>query len=73
MYPNPEQLLMYVSGMGGIGKSHIIKAIMAFIDLCDARQNLLLTIMIGIVTMLINGHTIHTLTFLPKSKYSKSR
>ncbi|KZT56594.1 hypothetical protein CALCODRAFT_422240, partial [Calocera cornea HHB12733] len=62
-----EQLLMYVSGVGGTGKSHVIKSIVGLFQLMGREHNLMLSAPTGAAAILINGYTIHALTFLPKS------
>lgn len=64
---SPEQLLMYVAGVGGTGKSHVVKAIIDLFSRCDVRSRLLLSAPTGIASVLIGGYTIHALTMLPKS------
>jgi hypothetical protein len=63
-----EQLLMYVGGMGGTGKSHVIKAIVELFKRCGYPEHLLVSAPTGCAAVLINGYTIHALTFLPSSK-----
>lgn len=64
---NKEQLLMYMGGIGGTGKSHVIKAVVALFERCGLPQNLYVSAPTGIAAVLINGYTIHSLTLLPKS------
>lgn len=61
---NLDQLLLYVAGVGGTGKSHVIKAVVEFFERCNAREQLLLSAPTGIAAVLIDGYTIHALTFL---------
>ncbi|KZT59320.1 hypothetical protein CALCODRAFT_431062, partial [Calocera cornea HHB12733] len=67
IHRSKEQLLMYVSGVGGTGKSHVIKSIIALFHLAKRTHNLLLSAPTGAAAILINGYTIHALTLLPKS------
>ncbi|KZO94888.1 hypothetical protein CALVIDRAFT_483783, partial [Calocera viscosa TUFC12733] len=62
-----KQLLMYVSGIGGTGKSHVIRGIISLFRLAKRSHNLLLSAPTGAAAILISGYTIHSLTFLPKS------
>ncbi|KAH7908090.1 hypothetical protein BJ138DRAFT_1013451, partial [Hygrophoropsis aurantiaca] len=62
-----EQLLLYIAGIGGSGKSHIINAVVELFDRCGASDKLLLSAPTGAAAVLIRGYTIHALTFLPKS------
>ncbi|KAI0054996.1 hypothetical protein BV25DRAFT_1816233, partial [Artomyces pyxidatus] len=64
---NPAQLLMYIAGVGGTGKSHVIKAIAEFFARTNEAEKLLLSAPTGIAAVLIQGYTVHALTFLPKS------
>lgn len=59
--------------MGGIDKSHVIKAIVRFIELYGSREKIVLGALTGIAVVLINGHTICALTFLLKSRYHKAK
>lgn len=56
---------MFITGIDGSGKSHVIKAIVALFKCCGCRENLLLSAPTGCATVLIDGYTIHALTFLP--------
>lgn len=56
-----EQLLMHVSGVGGTGKSHLIKAIVKLHERTGKRHELLLGAPTGIAAVLINGQTLHSL------------
>ncbi|KAJ7314536.1 hypothetical protein DFH08DRAFT_716457, partial [Mycena albidolilacea] len=60
-----DQLLMYVGGMGGTGKSYVIEAIVELFKQCGYSERLLVSAPTGCAAVLISGYTIHTLTFLP--------
>ena len=60
-----KQMLLFIMGIGGSGKSHVIKAIIALFKRCGCPQNLLLSTPTGSAAVLIDGYTIHALTFLP--------
>lgn len=60
LFPNNEQLLMYVSGAGGTGKSRIIQAIIDFARRIHANANILVTASSGIASVLIGGCTVHS-------------
>ncbi|KAF8206355.1 hypothetical protein K438DRAFT_1578096, partial [Mycena galopus ATCC 62051] len=60
-----DQLLMYVGGVGGTGKSHIIEAIVELFNQCGYSERLLVSAPTGCAAVLISGYTIHALTFLP--------
>ncbi|KAG2743630.1 hypothetical protein P692DRAFT_20745546, partial [Suillus brevipes Sb2] len=61
-----QQLLMFVTGIGGSGKSHVIRAIVEMFRRCGAPEKLTLSAPTGSAAVLIDGYTIHALTFLPK-------
>jgi ATP-dependent DNA helicase PIF1 len=57
---------MFVTGIGGSGKSHVIRAIVEMFHRCGAPEKLTLSAPTGSAAVLIDGYTIHALTFLPK-------
>ncbi|KAG2106627.1 uncharacterized protein F5147DRAFT_549089, partial [Suillus discolor] len=61
-----DKLLMFITGIGGSGKSHIICATVELFKRCGAPEKLTLSAPTGSAAVLINGYTIHALTFLPK-------
>ncbi|KAG1788112.1 uncharacterized protein HD556DRAFT_1245752, partial [Suillus plorans] len=61
-----DQLLMFITGIGGSGKSHVIRAIVEMFRRCGAPERLTLSAPTGSAAVLIDGYTIHALTFLPK-------
>jgi ATP-dependent exoDNAse (exonuclease V) alpha subunit len=63
-----DQLLMYIGGMGGTGKSHVIDAIIQLFERCGYSEQLLVSAPTGCAAVIIKGYTIHALTFLPSSK-----
>lgn len=60
-----NQLLFYLSGVGGTGKSHVIKCILLLFTLLGIPNQILVGAPTGAAATLIGGHTIHALTFLP--------
>ena len=64
-----DQLFIYIAGVGGSGKTHVIHTIVELFTQCGASQEILLSAPTGCAAVLTNGYTIHALTFLPKSKY----
>ncbi|KLO06708.1 hypothetical protein SCHPADRAFT_837656, partial [Schizopora paradoxa] len=62
------QLLLYVSGVGGTGKSYVIKTISELMKRHNESQKLLRTAPTGCAAVLIEGHTIHSVTMLPSRK-----
>ncbi|KAG1780902.1 hypothetical protein EV702DRAFT_927029, partial [Suillus placidus] len=61
-----QQLLMFITGIGGSGKSHVIRAIVEMFQRCGALEKLTLSAPTGSAAVLIEGYTIHALMFLPK-------
>jgi len=55
-----EQLLLYVGGEGGVGKSQIIKAIVASMDLILRKDEVILMAPTGAAADNIEGNTYHT-------------
>ncbi|KAG1732740.1 hypothetical protein EDB19DRAFT_1605765, partial [Suillus lakei] len=66
MQEEVEQLLMFITGIGGSGKSHVIHAIVEMFRRCGAPEKLTLSAPTGSAVVLIDGYTIHVLMFLPK-------
>ena len=64
-----NQLLLYIAGVGGAGKSYVIHAIVQLFERCGYSDELLLSAPTGCAAVLIHGYTIHALTFLPQSDY----
>lgn len=59
------QLLMYVGGVGGTGKSYVIKAILRLFDILGRRNQIFVSAPTGAAAILIGGYTIHSLLLLP--------
>ena len=59
------QLLMYIGGVGGTGKSHVVNSILRLLSLLGRRKTILVGAPTGAAALLIGGHTIHSLTMLP--------
>ena len=59
------QLTMYIGGVGGTGKSHVVNSILRLFSLLGKRGNILVAAPTGATAILIGGHTIHSLTMLP--------
>jgi len=55
-----EQILLYVGGEGGVGKSQVIKAIVAGMDLIKRKDEVILLAPTGAAANNIGGNTIHT-------------
>jgi ATP-dependent DNA helicase PIF1 len=57
--------------MAGTGKTHVIKVIIKLFDELKRSTELFLSASTGMAAVLIGGHTIHVLTYLPKSTRKK--
>jgi len=55
-----EQMLLYVGGEGGVGKSQVIKGIVAGLDLISRKDEVILLAPTGAAADHIGGNTIHT-------------
>jgi hypothetical protein len=64
IYRSNEQLMMYVGGVGGTGKSHVIKAVVELFERLHRRQELILAAPTGIAAVLIGGYTLHSLVMM---------
>ena len=60
-----DQLLMYIGGVGGTGKSHVVNLILRLFSLLGKSKRILVAAPTGAAAILIGGHTIHSLTLLP--------
>ncbi|KAJ7881689.1 hypothetical protein B0H13DRAFT_1629913, partial [Mycena leptocephala] len=68
MFGMERQLLLYIAGVGGSGKSYIIKAVVEFFRRCGVSESMMWSAPTRCAAVLINGFTIHALTFLPKKR-----
>lgn len=64
-----NQLLMYVGGVGGTGKSHLLKAVLRVLSLLGRSDEALVAAPTGAAAILIGGYTIHSLTMLPGKNF----
>ena len=64
-YFNENQLLMFIGGVGGTGKSHVVNAVLRLFQLLGRSKHILVAAPTGAAAILIGGHTIHSLTLLP--------
>jgi hypothetical protein len=67
-----DQKLLYVRGEGGVGKSQIIKAIVASMDLICRREEVILMAPIGAAADNIGGNTYHTALGMSIAKTQKT-
>ena len=59
-----NQLMLYIGGVGGTGKSHLINAIVMLFSRLGRRGELLLGAPTGIAAVLIGGSTLHSLVMV---------
>ncbi|KAF5328905.1 hypothetical protein D9611_014252 [Ephemerocybe angulata] len=59
-----EQLMLYVGGKGGTGKSYLIETIVELLDRLGRQHELKLSAFTGIASTLIGGSTLHSLLSL---------
>jgi hypothetical protein len=55
-----EQLLLYIGGEGGVGKSRVVHGIVAGMDLIHRKNEVILMAPTGAATDNIGGNTLHT-------------
>lgn len=63
MWPDPsyrQQTLLYIGGEGGVGKSQVIKGIVAGMDLINRKDEIILMAPTGAAADMIGGNTYHT-------------
>jgi hypothetical protein len=58
--PAPEQLLMHLGGMAGMGKSRVFNALKAFFEKCKEHYRLVMLAPTGSAAALIGGLTYHS-------------
>jgi hypothetical protein len=63
--PGSEQLIMYVCGMGGTGKSQVIKALMDFFKSRNESHRFVVLAPTGIAAALLHGSTYHSFLGVP--------
>ena len=60
-----DQLLLHLTGEGGVGKSRIVKAIVAGMDLIERNDEVMTMAPTGIASDKIGGNTYHTALSMP--------
>ena len=68
MCEKPEQLLMYLGGPGGTGKSRVINALRDFFDLRNEARRFRLAAYTGVAARNIGGSTLHALLQMNESQ-----
>src|ERR1700722_14160865 len=63
--PGAEQLMMYVGGMGGTGKSQVIKALMEFYKSRNESHRFVVLAPTGTAAALLHGSTYHSFLGVP--------
>ncbi|EFI28054.1 hypothetical protein CC1G_14080 [Coprinopsis cinerea okayama7 len=58
--PSPEQLKMYLGGMGGTGKSQVIKALISMFSSRSESHRFMVVAPTGTAAALLNGSTYHS-------------
>jgi hypothetical protein len=66
-----QQTLLYVGGEGGVGKSQIIKAIVAVMDLIHRKDEVILMAPTGAAADVIGGSTYHTSLGISLNRYRR--
>ena len=60
-----EQLMMYIAGVGGTGKTHVVKAILRLFELLGRSHEIMVGAPTGSAALNIGGYTVHSLTMMP--------
>ena len=66
-----RQLLMYIAGVGGTGKTHVVKSIRRLFELLNRQKEILVSAPTGAAAKNIDGYTVHSLTMM-RSKGSRN-
>ena len=70
---NPEKLHMYLGGMGGTGKSQVIKAVMSFFDKQKENHRFVVVAPTGAAAALLNGSTYHSVLGINDGEFISSK
>ena len=65
LYPIPintakDQFLLYLGGVGGVGKTYLIKAFLFGLSIMERQEDVLLTALTGVTAANIGGSTYHS-------------
>ena len=66
----PDQLKMYLGGMGGTGKTQVIKALISMFDQRQENHRFVVLAPTGTAAALLNGSTYHSILGIHSSKYN---
>ena len=66
-----DQLFMYIAGVGGTGKTHVVKSIRRLFELLNRSKEILVGAPTGAAAKNIDGYTVHSLTMM-RSKGSQN-
>lgn len=67
MKSGSNQLLMYIAGVGGTGKTHVVKGVLKLFEILGRSREILVGAPTGAAAINIDGYTMHSLTMLPGS------
>lgn len=70
---NNKCLQMYLGGMGGTGKSYVIKALIDFFCACGEKYRFLVLAPTGLAAALLSGSTYHSIMGLYKGKEDRGK
>ena len=68
----PGQLKMYLGGMGGTGKSQVIKALISFFEKRNESHRIMIVAPTGSAAALLNGSTYHSVLGINSTKDSET-
>ena len=68
----PDQLKMYLGGMGGTGKTQVIRALSQFFEQLGRRHEFLLLAPTGTAASLIGGSTYHYALGINETKQNQT-
>lgn len=73
MMDNPEKLRMYLGGMGGTGKSQVIKALICFFRERKEDHRFLVVAPTGAAAALLNGSTYHSVLGISDGEFISAK
>ncbi len=59
--PGSKQLMMYIAGVGGTGKTHVVHAVLQLFERLGRRDEILVGAPTGAAALNIGGYTVHSL------------